>query len=368
MKRINVKVWTTLLLFLSGITGNQAIAQTIRIANNNPGATPGTNVHTGETAFQDAIDASVSGDIIHVVPSSVDYGDGIVTNKSLTILGIGLNSQKHIGQRSMVGDISLNETGSSGTRISGLHMTRLLLANSSASPTYTVSNVLLENCQVRTVIGPSFSNTVANLIVRNCIFNSSNVTSDPQAFELLTTSGVIITNNIIQGGCCVNGAIAGDGLVVENNLFYYNNTGFVFQGVHNSTIRNNIFYGTSPSLDGFANNGNVTSHNLVFSTGDTNFTDGTDGNTDGGGNISGDPLLANLPTGSGDWNYSYDITLQTGSPALLTGSDGTDIGPSGGATPFDPEGTFLPLVQEINMPSIVTKGTDLEVNIKAKGN
>ena len=245
-------------------------------------------------------------------------------------------------------------------------MQRLLIANS-VGP-YTISNILLENSQVVNIIGPVFTNTLSNLIVRNCIFNSANVSGEPQAFELYTTSGVIITNNIIQGGCCIHGAIWGDAITITNHLFYYNQTGYAFQNLHNSLIPNNIFYGTSPEINSASSGGNTLSHNLVFSSSDDNFTDGNNGNADAGGNIVADPQLANLPFVTTDWNYSYDITLGGTSPALGAGSDGTDIGPSGGATPFDPEGTFLPLIQEINMPAVVTQGTDLEVNIKAKGN
>ena len=191
-------------------------AQTTYNANNNPGAASGTNVFTGTTALQDAIDAAISGDIIHVIPGPTNYGNVTIDNKSLTIVGVGLNTQ---GAKSLVDDIELNNTGSSGTRISGLHFDRFLLANDNTS-VHTVSNVLLENCLLDVVIGPGFtSNTVANLIVRNNIFNSANSTGDGQAFELYTTSGVIISNNIIEGTCCVHGSVQGTGLTIQNNLF-----------------------------------------------------------------------------------------------------------------------------------------------------
>ncbi len=366
MKRIQFNVIFIAALVLIGLLAalQNACAQTIRIANNNPGATPGTNVYTGGTALQDAIAAAVSGDIIHVVPSSVNYGGITITDKKLTVLGIGLNSQKQIGQKSLVDNITINESGSSGTRISGLHFGDLLML--SVGTSIVLSNILIDNCQLEVVRGPFGSgNSIGNLIVRNCIINSSNSTFNPQAFELFTTSGVIITNNIIQGNCCSSGAISGDGLTVTNNLFYYNNSGHVFQDIDNATIQNNIFYGTSPAMNANCT-GNTLRNNLVFSSGDDTFVTGP--NTDGGGNVVADPLITNLPFVTSNWVYSYDITLLAGSPALGAGADATDIGPSGGATPFDYEGTFLPLIQEINMPAVVTQGNDLEVNIKAKGN
>ena len=62
-----------------------ACAQTIRIANNNPDATPGVNVYTGSDALQDAIDAAASGDIIYITPSLTSYGSVQMVDKGLTI-------------------------------------------------------------------------------------------------------------------------------------------------------------------------------------------------------------------------------------------------------------------------------------------
>ncbi|HNP18523.1 MAG TPA: hypothetical protein PKL31_08830 [Fulvivirga sp.] len=343
-----------------------SVAQTIYVANNNPGAVTGTNVFIGSSALQDAINAATSGDIIHVIPGSTSYGNVIVDNKSLTILGVGLNPQKNISTRSIVGDLSLNHAGSSGSIVSGLHLNRLILANVN-DVVHTVSNILLENCLLRVVIGPGYlTNSLSGLIVRNCIFNSSNATTNPQAFELYTVSGVIISNNIIRGKCCVSGAIQGDGLTIEHNFFYYNDTGGAFHNITNSVVQNNIFYGTSPSV-GSGQSGNTFINNLSFGTANT-FTNGVEGNTATGNIENSDPLLTNMTFTSSSWNFSQDITLMTGSPALGAGSDGTDIGPSGGANPYDPEGTFLPLIEALNIPATVSQGSDLNVNVKAKGN
>jgi hypothetical protein len=346
---------------------NNAISQTIHIANNNPGATAGTNVFTGTSALQNAINAAISGDIIHVIPGPNTYGNVIVNDKSLTILGVGLNPQKNINTRSIVGDLSLNNAGSSGSRISGLHLGRLLLANDN-SVVHTVSNILLENSLLRVVIGAGYlTNSVANLIVRNCIFNSANSTSDAQAFELYNATGVIISNNIIRGKCCVSSAIQGDGLTIQNNFFYYGGTGGAFHAIKNSVVQNNIFYGTSPAV-GSTQTGNSFVNNISFGSTNNVFTNGVDGNTATGNQENVDPLLTNMPITSSNWNFSQDITLLTGSTALVAGNDGTDMGPSGGANPYDPEGTFLPLIEALNIPATVTLGSDLNVNIKAKGN
>jgi len=50
-------------------------AQTTWIANNNPGASGGTNVFTGAAALTLATASASDGDIIYVVPSGISYDD-----------------------------------------------------------------------------------------------------------------------------------------------------------------------------------------------------------------------------------------------------------------------------------------------------
>ena len=83
-----------------------------------------------------------------------------------------------------------------------------------------------------------------------------------------------------------------------------------------------------------------------------------------------DPLFVNYPL-TQSWNDSYDFSLDTGSPALAgSASNPTteDIGPSGGAVPFNFEGNSLPLIQSLIIPPVITQGSDLNVEVKGKGN
>ena len=343
-----------------------AWAQTTRIANCQPGATGGVNVYTGATALQDAINASVTGDIIQVIAGTVSAGNVTIAGKGLTILGVGLNPGKVLGTRSLVGNITLN-SGSSGTRISGLHMGILFLAQAAGG--YNISNLLVENSELSAVTAFSGTNSVGNMIVRNCIFLSAPGFSSNPVIEYFTNSGIVISNNIIRDRHTTAGTVKGDGLTIMNNLFYGNGTaGYVFYTLTNSTVQNNIFARISGAVGASAGNtGNSFKNNLVFGSGDNTFTNGTNGNSSTG-HIVADPLMVNLPATNATWVYTNDITLQTGSVALDAGLDGTNIGPTGGITPYDVEGTLLPLIQSIDMPSVVTKGTDLQVNVKAKGN
>lgn len=343
-----------------------AWGQTTRIVNNNPGATPGVNVYTGATALQNAINASVSGDIIHVVATTVSNGDVTITDKSLTIMGVGLNPQKGVGTRSLVGNIAINGVASSGTRLSGLHMGRYMLANDN-TPIHSISNLLVENCEIKSVEMYNNSNSIGNMIIRNCVVNTAPGFSSAPGMEFFISSGVLITNNIIRCPANTASSIAGNGLTITNNLFYSSGTFNAFINLNNSTVQNNIFSRTSPAVNILNSTGNQFLNNIAFGSTDNTFTIGTGGNT-GSGNLSADPKMTNVPSTSSFWVYTYDITLLAGSPAINAGLDGKNMGPTGGMTPFDPEGTLLPLIEAINMPAIVTKGVDLEVNVKAKGN
>jgi len=73
------------------------------------------------------------------------------------------------------------------------------------------------------------------------------------------------------------------------------------------------------------------------------------------------------------WTDTRDFTLSSGSPALAAGSDGEDIGITGGAfaftgSNFQLDTTPLPTIQILNTSTIINPGDDLDVRIKAKSN
>ncbi len=61
-----------------------------------------------------------------------------------------------------------------------------------------------------------------------------------------------------------------------------------------------------------------------------------------------------------------NLALRDASPLKNAGTDGTDIGPSGGTTPFDRNFTSLPVVQELSTSGLVRAGSDLQIDVKAK--
>jgi len=356
----------SLIVLLFFVTIGSLSAQTIRIANNNPGAPGGTNVYTGNAGIQNAIDASTAGDIIHVIPSSIGYSD-ITVNKGVSIYGIGTNPDKEGTKQSQLNIINI---GSSNVVISGMRINNYIRLAHYSNQTNT--NILVENCYIANYILAYYSATIlGNVTIRNNVLDG--ITSSGRhtiEFHHNTTSNISITNNIIivkdqttYGGINVNG-----GAVITNNLFLSNGgDGKAFADVDGSVIKNNIFLGCSPrGISSLANN--TYSNNLTYLCPTASFPIGVSGNVGDTTLIDIDPQFVDpnvVPRTS--WSFTWDHA-SLASEVLNGGDDGTDIGLTGGAIPYKQEATNLPLIQSVTIPSVIIQGNTLPTTIKAKGN
>ena len=344
-------------------------AQTLRVANNNPSAPTGTVpniVFTGATALQDAIAASNPGDIIYVIPSSTSYGN-IVIDTALTLFGVGIRPARDLQVLSKIGSVTVE---ASDVIISGFgEISSLTLASGN---NLVPANILIENNRLLNGIGTLASTgvSIGNLIVRNNIFESSSFLG---LFDRAPSA--TITNNVFIGGAAYSGGLSCDNVTISYNIFANTGDADIFDRVNYCLFDHNIFYGIRvdvANIDVNATN-NTWNYNLAYgnTVASYNVFDVINNGNLGTGNLEStgagnlDPLFVNFPL-TNTWNQSYDFSLQTGSPAI--GVNGTDIGPSGGATPFDYEGNLLPLIQSITIPATITVGSDLPVTIKAKGN
>lgn len=332
-------------------------AQNILVANNNPGAATGVNVFVGATALQDAITASLNGDIIYVVPSLINYGN-ILIDKEISIFGIGIRPNKDLGAKSIVTRIDID---ASNVRISGMISSEFVyLGNNSNS--VTLSNIILENSRIQRLMQTTDATvTISNVLIRNNLIIGFSF-----AVQFYTVSNVTFSNNVVYTSTSISWkTVKANTVNFSNNLFISDGGGYTFNEVINCTFDHNIFLGTRAAV-GSNSTGNVWDDNISFGGVSTTFSVGSYANTSNNGNVENiDPLLVNIPL-STTWDDAYDFSLQALSPALNI--NGTDIGPSGGAIPFDYEGNILPLIQTVKIPAIIPLGTDLPVNIKAKGN
>ena len=386
----------TLIIFLA-MTGMVVKAQTIWVADNNFNAPTGPYVFS---TIQAAVDAASPGDIVQVQPSPTTYGNVTVNKPSITLMGIGFNLvDKDIPLTSKMGTITLtnnvdNTTNADSTVITGIQFTVLYLATNTG-PSYTLENILIENCSLNYIWAVSGSpidglqivgcrtwdgtyglyaaNYITNAIIRNCVIEGS------INFIHASPGNNIITNNILYGGIYVV-ATGSNTTILNNNFIGATGAEAAFNSqLIDCIVSNNIFYGSTPSVsDGGSSTStafqrNVFTNNLVYSTGDDTMppSGGGVGNT-GSGNIVASPNFVNVPL-LNTYSGSYDFTLQAGSPALAAGSDGKDIGITGGSYPittpnFQYQTTPAPTILILNTSTVINPGDNLPVRIKAKSN
>lgn len=350
-------------------------AQNVWIADNRPTAPTGAHIF-GDVAS--AIGAASPGDIIHIIPSQFSYGDWTVTVDSLTIFGIGYNPDKEQPAISTSNQVNI-ANGVFGIRISGLRINDLVLGNAAGG---SVGNIFIENSRINEVTGDNTCCTAtnySNIIVRNCIIGrdetGTTATIDLQNTYINSTS-VVIANNVISNSSTTSsggyGSINVTDAIIKNNLFLGDDSGndFAFNTVATSTISNNIFFGSRPVTDGLTGNVNNSTFNSNISFGNTtnSFPIGISGNTGDSTLVNTDPIFVNVPTGVENWDFSYDPTLNTGSPGLGAGNDGGDIGLTGGTIPYSPTGSPLPVIRVLRVPEIIREGTNLDATIEAEGN
>ncbi|MEM1002834.1 MAG: right-handed parallel beta-helix repeat-containing protein [Bacteroidota bacterium] len=187
-------------------------AQTIYIANNNPGAPGGVNTFTGSSALADALIAASNGDIIYLVPSPTNYGNPMIS-KQLTIYGGGFNPDKDSPEVTLIGTTRLDIAASNVT-LSGLTITGIAYTNGN------ISNIVIEKCAIK-----QFANNggaaQGNILIHNNIFGQ-NIPTNQYVMNFGTiSSNIIISNNIIyhnqsNGFGLIN---TSNGTTVENNIF-----------------------------------------------------------------------------------------------------------------------------------------------------
>ena len=352
------KIITSVLLSIISVVG---FPQTVRIANSNPGAVSGVNVYTGGTSINQAITASANGDIVYVVPSSIVYNEARFDGKNVTLIGGGFNPDKPGAARSTLSSVYLN---ANNVRLSGL------VINSALNIPGAFNNIMIDKCRLGHLTDGSGGSAKGNLIIQNCIIGEFGQSGGAAVYVGIGSSGVRISNNIIYIP-----SINGSGIdrlnnaIIENNVFIGNVSGATvpaFRDVTNSDIRSNIFYAVRTNITVGTFTGNVQQFNLSFDASDNTFLT-TNGNTSVSNIIGQNPLFVNHPVGTAH-SFTYDTHLQATSPAKGTGQGGIDMGIYGGATPFDPFGTSLPIVQTIIAPGSVVQGTNMNVQVKGKGN
>ena len=363
----------------------------VLVVDNNFNAPTGPLIFSTLQEAADQADLMPGTQIIQVKPSPSNYGN--VTLRSQVILqGIGFDLTKEFPYESNIGTINLSVKGdlsenASGSLITGLRIYEIFL---NASTAVNLANIEIFNNVIGRLQLISGRNADSFLFRYNYIYgiggysillygfidNSTirnNVIVGQWWFEYTSPSSNVINNNLIYGN--IKFMALGTSTLFINNNFVGNNTDSFISNFRDCTVNNNIFFGRAPK-GASTFHSNTFNNNITWQTSAEALPPAALG---GPVNIGQDnkptenPLFVNAPTLTNSWDDTYDFNLQGGSPALLAGSDGTDIGITGGPNPWLDGNlvlrtTAIPTIESLNTSGVVNPGDNLKVRVRVKGN
>lgn len=323
----------------------------VLIVDNKANRPSGSNIYA---TIALAYDAAQPGDTLLITPSSAPYANFVIS-KSINIIGGGFNAAKDNQMYSTVDVITIT-TGVTDVLISGMVITGYINVGNSGS----VSNVVIEKNKISYVT--TSATTLSNIVIRKNFF-STTANTYPVSFTAANQSNIIFTNNIFSRIYSYGVYVTNGGVTFDHNLFLGNGNMYAIYSLENCLVSNNIFYGSYaiPNVASVINYQN----NIIYGTTDNTIPVGA-GYTSTDNIENTDPLFVNMPVGQ--YNYTLDASLQTGSPAIGAGNDGMDLGIYGGLTPYKNTGVSLPVVKTVIMPTAIVQGTDTNADIVVTGN
>lgn len=294
-----------------------------------------------------ALAAAASGDTLYIYGTFNDYGVFTI-DKSITIIGAGFNTRKENFNKTVFNTIQFSLAALSNVTIDGI-VCQLIRIPTSFAINY--SGITLRNLIVFTGItsdnggAAACGSTFTNWLIENCYVTDmsmvGNVGCNPVA---PVTNGFLVKNCVIsslgQGihnyninfsNCQLGVGIGGANLFHRNWNCTFNNCIFLqytftqWSFNANNQFNNCLTFQTvSPSqnfdLNNWTSGGSGTANNCI---------------------INQDPLWVTTPaytmflltpySSPNVWNP----LIQAGSPAINAGSDGTDIGVTGGLIPYN---------------------------------
>jgi|GEM_PF-4075363 len=346
-------LYATFLVFtVSTFTTNHIFAQTVHTVSINP------KIPAQYEDFQEALDAAQAGDMIYVHPAKDNYDgeDSVIINKAVTIIGGGFYNDKNTYAGEITKFNRIRVLPNAGKiKIANLAASRIIIEGSNSN---TFNDVDLEFIYADRIdfLADNGSFLSSELHIINSILPLVFFENWEQIGE---TARINIENNIL--GQIANGG--GVNLLIRNNIFNPSIFGkLALANVYNATIANNIFYGddSENSIGISTTDFCIYERNLSFETND-NFVGGTD-NVIGANNFNNrNPSFTAVLS---NWNtleriVQSNFNLVNGSPAIGSGTEGTDIGISGGAFPFNPQIRYgFPHVKSINVNNPVLGVSD----------
>jgi hypothetical protein len=376
--KMKISVSSKLLMMVVFVTTTMNMMATVWTVSNDP------NRPAQYSVLQAAVDAAAPNDTLLVTGSTTQYYPGATIVKPLVIFGEGIEAGGTFPQTDIYG-LNLGRFNSSlsasGTRVYGCKVYSLSINSSfsGSSPSQqTMSNIIFERCKVN--YSYIYANwNMSNLTFRNCLFSeyggsnlyfmgSNSVGScDP---ILGPYSNVIVTNCVFTGnysGISGSGGLDMNGNLVVRNCLFLNNSYYSLYQLQEGVFENNIWYKAE-----LLNSSNPYVTNCTFNNNLTylcNVNTLPPANSIGSGNIvNQNPLFTTYPALGAEFAWAHNYALQLGSPALGTGTNGTDIGINSGNSPVSQLYKYakIPAVTALTIPvSSVPVGGTLQINIQA---
>lgn len=320
------------------------------------------------TTIQAAVNGSSPGDTLRIAGSNTQY-EGVILYFPMTWIGEGANNPNGFSTR--IGNLNLyrlnSSLGSNGSKFYGIHFTQVFfdpLFSDSTVEQRILSDITFERCRIegQFYFVNDSQQKITNIFSRNCVFIGS-LNLGPIAQNTNKISG-IFTNCVFDGGSSFNAASTNvlNGAVIIRNSLFLNNTAARFNNINGIIVENCIFYKSEPT--GAINS--VFNNNISYLANNNTLPYG---NNAGSGNlINVNPLFINYPALGANFAWTHNYGLQAGSPAIGTGSNGTNIGLTGGNAPVNniPGNSRIPAIMGLTLPtSSVPVGGTLEINIQA---
>jgi hypothetical protein len=314
------------------------------------------------TTIAAAITASAAGDTIYIHGSTTQYPTFNINKINLTLIGAGYAPTKENPVATSLNYVNLDTTGNNqtgrGTKLIGLEIYGLeVTAAWGGAGSAKNNNVSVSRCKLNYVTISGDNWTIKNSVITS--------------YLTINYHGSILLSNNIFIGAYIQSSNQ-NSVVIANNLFY---KGYVFyNNITLATFTNNIMLGTTigVSVNITLNNmnNNMTYH-IFGITGSGEVLPTT--NNNGSGNATDTDPMFNFETSvaltsSTAFSLSWDLTLQSGSPALTASASAGEIGIYSGAYPWvDASGmASIPYVQHMNISGVVQQNGNINVDAKAK--
>jgi hypothetical protein len=332
------------------------------------------------STLQAAVDAASPNDTLLVTGSTNSYYPGATVVKPLVFFGEGIESGGAFPMTDLYGITFArfnSSLSSSGSRIYGCRLSSGISINANFNggsyPQMTLNNFIFERCWIRNVGIESRRNT-SNVTIRNCLFSDSwNGVTFGAWGEVDPANGWY--TNIIVTKCLFSGSGSGIGgggidfngnLVIRNCLFLDN----VLQSLDNiveAVFENNVWYRAETKNASSTNVTNCTFNNNLTYLCNNNAMPPV-GNIGSGNIVNQNPLFTTYPALGAPFAWAQNYALLAGSPAIGTGTNGTDIGINSGNAPVTQLYKYakIPAVTALTIPvSSVPVGGTLQINIQA---